>query len=81
MGFMVLSLIGWTASAGIVFAYLRLSVGVYPNAEKWLHLANALCGIPLLVIEITSGAWGVLPLTLAFTVLGWWGILRPEKRN
>jgi hypothetical protein len=33
-------------------------------------------GIPLLLGEVVAGAWGVFPITLAFTVMGGVGFLK-----
>lgn len=67
----LLGVLGYIADAFILGTY-----GAWVMLDKpgrWFHIANALGGPVLLVIEVQSHAWQVIPLTGTFTVLGWLG--------
>lgn len=73
---MILTLLAYLADVAILGTYAALASGRY--TARPFHYANALGGAPLVLIEVTTGAWPVLPLTLTFTVLGWWGVLKGD---
>jgi Na+/H+ antiporter NhaB len=67
-----MTFLSYLASACIIGAYVWSVRN--PKRAFFFHLANALGGIPLLVTEYLTGAYAVMPMTAAFTLVGWWGI-------
>lgn len=63
--------LAWAADVAILWTYARSTHG----PVRPFHWANAIGGIPLAVVEVQAGAWQVLPITVAFTLLGWKGAL------
>lgn len=73
----MLDLIAFVTDAVILTTYFLMARG---RPALWFHWANALGCIPLLVVEATSHAWPVMPLTAAFGLIGWAGVLHKENR-
>ena len=72
-----LALVTYLADAVILLTYgLTLRGHVRP-----FHWANALGCIPLIAVEVTTGAWPVLPLTAVFGVIGWIGVIKTKEQN
>lgn len=69
-----MTVLSYLASACIIGAYIWSVKN--PKRAFFFHLANALGGIPLLITEYVAGAYAVMPVTAAFTLVGWWGIAR-----
>ncbi len=65
--------LAWVADVAILGSYYLFTTRGY---ERPFHWANALGCIPLLAVEVTAGAWQVVPVTAAFGVIGWVGVLR-----
>lgn len=76
-GSMILLALAYVADAFILSTY---GLAVFTGVARPFHWANAIGGIPLLAVEILTGAWPVVPLTATFTVLGWVGVI-PRKGN
>ena len=73
----VLALVTYAADAIIIGTYgLTLRGRVRP-----FHWANALGCIPLIAVEVTTGAWPVLPLTAVFGVIGWIGVIKTKEQT
>jgi hypothetical protein len=73
---LIVNLLGYLADAAIIGAYFA---AVHTASKvQWFHWANAIGAVPLVAVESLTGAWAVLPLTVAFGVLGWIGALRPQ---
>lgn len=50
------------------------------SGEWWaFHLANALGAPVLIAAEIEGGAWGVVPVTFSFGLVGVLGVLYGER--
>ena len=64
--------LAWVADVAILGSYYLF---VSRGWERPFHWANALGCIPLLVVELQSGATQVVPVTAAFGLIGWYGIL------
>lgn len=75
---MILTVLGWVASAAIIGTYFGWTVLGKP--ARWFHAANALGGLPLLAGEIALAAWQIMPITVVFTVVGWIGWLEREEK-
>lgn len=67
------SVISYVADVFILGTYLLIAVAGWP--VWWFHLANAIGCVPLLVVEYRQRAYPVMPLTGAFGVIGWLGLL------
>lgn len=74
---MTLTLLGYLADVAILTTYAYLA---RTGRARPFHAANAIGAVPLLVIETTTGAWPVVPLTLTFAVLGIVGLTSKETR-
>lgn len=71
----ILNAVAYLADVAILAAYAYLARTGRPRPFHW---ANALGAIPLLGVEIATGALPVIPLTLTFGVLGALGLFRKE---
>ncbi len=64
--------VAYVADAFILVTYFLLALRGW--SVWWFNLANAVGGIPLLVIEWRQRAYPVMPLTATFTAIGWLGL-------
>lgn len=60
-----------SASILVTYALMAWRGRIYP-----FHVANALGAPPLLWVEVSTGAWPVVPLTATFGVLGVVGMVK-----
>ena len=62
-------------------AYLADAVilGAYAFRPRRFDLANAVGGPLLLAVEMTTGAWPIVPITATFTVIGLWRCLHGSR--
>ena len=63
--------LAYAANVVILAAYWRMTR--HPGDKVWFDLANAVGCIPLIAYGIASEAWALLPLTVAFGLIGAWG--------
>lgn len=61
------------ADVFILGTYALTAVAGWP--AWWFHLANAVGCVPLLIVEYRQGAWAVMPVTGAFGLVGWAGLV------
>ena len=45
------------------------------TVSHWFNWANAVGCVPLIYVEVVTGAWPALPLTLAFGLIGAFGVV------
>lgn len=50
-----------------------------PSLSKLFHWANAVGSVPLILVEGFTGAWAVMPLTIAFGCIGWYGVFKNDS--
>lgn len=72
----VLSLVALAANVWILATYALLA---RTGRERPFHWANAIGCLPLLAVELVTGAWSIVPLSLTFGVLGLVGVMKKEK--
>lgn len=72
-----LNVVAWVATAAVLASYFAWTVLGKP--ARWFHAANALGGLPLLALNVSLGAWQIVPITATFTVVGWVGLLEPSR--
>jgi len=68
---------GYVADVAILGTYLLLS---RTGRARPFHAANAIGCLPIIAIEVITGAWPALVLTASFGLIGVTGLLssRPE---
>lgn len=71
-----LNLVAYVSDAFVLGTYALLA---RTGRALPFHWANALGAVPLLVVEVTTEAWPVVPLTLTFCVLGWVGVITEAR--
>lgn len=69
-----LNLLATAASAWIVLTYTLFVFG--QCKLRAFHWANALGGPPIVALEVATGAYGVLPVTTLFCIVGFVGLAR-----
>ena len=70
-----------TALAYLADAFILLTYGLTLRGHvRPFHWANALGCVPLIAVEVTTGAWPVLPLTASFGVIGWIGVFKTKEQ-
>lgn len=73
---MLLQIIVLVADFAILGTYARVSVG---RSVRPFHWANAIGAVPVVALEVLTGAWAVIPLTATFGLLGVTGLLKGTK--
>lgn len=73
-----LDLVAYASDAWVLITYAVLARS---GRARPFHWANALGAAPLLVVEVTTHAWPVLPLTVTFCTLGWVGVRKTWPRD
>lgn len=68
------SYLAYAADAWIIGAYAATTRD--PRRLRWFHWANALGCVPLLVVELVTHAYPVIPITGTFGLLGWIGVAK-----
>jgi len=64
----MLEALGFVADALILFAYAS-------KRPRWFDWANVLSAPILLAVEITTGAWAIIPITVSFGLIGAWHLV------
>lgn len=72
-----------TALAWIWDLLLVVTYFLAARNPEWMfefNLANFVGGVCLIVYTVAVAAWGTLPLTVAFTLIGLYGVVRHFRR-
>lgn len=68
---LILTILAYLGDAFVLGTYIGMALGRLHS--HYFHLANGLAAPALLLVEVLTGAWPVIPLTLTFGVMGWIG--------